>query len=107
MTKYEKLTADLIAARDFAAMLADENDGGTCNLDSAAIALPRWNVKKTQEAFEKAGLRASKWKCFGNYYYLICGCYSGQGNRRTTMAEAVYEYLKKLGYQVSMYYQMD
>lgn len=107
MTKYEKLTTDLIAARDFAAMFADENDGGTCNFDSAVIALPYWSVSKVKEAFEKAGLRASACRSFGNSYYLIGGCYSGQGNRRTTMAEAVYEYLKKLGYQVSMYYQMD
>lgn len=107
MTKYEKLTADLIAAKERAAQFINEDDGGTCNFDSAAIALPRWNVKKTQEAFEKAGLRASKWKCFGSYYYLIGGCYSGQGNRRTTMAEAVYKYLKEIGYQATMYYQMD
>lgn len=107
MTKYEKLTEDLIAAKNHAEQFADTEDGGTCNFDSAALSLPRWNKAKTEEAFKKAGLRTSKWTLWGSTRYLVLGCYSGQANRRTTMAEAVYKYLKNLGYDATMYYQMD
>lgn len=107
MTKYEKLTEDLIAAKNHAEQFADTEDGGTCNFDSAALFLPRWNTAKTEEAFKKAGLRTSKWTLWGTTYYLVLGCYSGQANRRTQMAEAVCKYLKNLGYDASMYYQMD
>jgi hypothetical protein len=107
MTIYEKLTADLIAAKEHAAKFANNEDGGACNFDSAAIYLPRWNRAKTAEAFEKAGLRFSEWNFLGTKYYLILGCYSGQGDRRTDMAEAVCDYLKNLGYKTEMYYQMD
>ena len=107
MTKYEQLTADLIAAKTIAAQFENEEDGGTCNFDTAALYLPRWNREQTEKAFEAAGLRTDKWKMFGSTYWMIFGCYSGQGNRRTTMAEAVCKYLKNKGYDATVYYQMD
>ena len=106
-TKYEQLTADLIAAKEHAAQFENNDDGGTCNFDAASLHLPRWDVKKIEEAFEKAGLRTSTWKLCGTTYHLVLGCYSGQANRRTDMAEAVCDYLKKLGYSTMMYYAMD
>jgi hypothetical protein len=62
---------------------------------------------KAEEAIRTAGLRCHDWNSYGGKRLVICGIGAGQGNRRTTMAEAAYESLKADGIAATMYYQMD
>lgn len=105
MTKYEKFTEDLKEAVEEAKKFSNIEDGGTCNFDSATISLVGWQEKKLEAAIEAAGCFSSKWNECNEL--IICGGTSGQGNRRTTMAETIYNYLKACGYNTGMYYQMD
>ena len=83
----ERLTRALMRCYLAALAYAQEDDGGTCNLD--------------------AGLRCYEHREFGEKALVICGCQHGQGNRRTVMAEAFSRALKAQGYVCGMYYQMD
>ena len=107
MTKYELLTSALITAKAAANQHNNDDDGGTCNFDTAFIRLPRWNRQQTIKAFANAGLRTDVWNIFGGSAYMILGCYTGQANRRTNQAEAVRDALQNAGYECSIYYQMD
>ena len=107
MTKYELLTLALLAAKSAASQHNNDDDGGTCNFDTAFIRLPRWNRQQTIKAFENAGLRTDVCNIFGGTAYMVFGCYTGQGNRRTNQAEAVRDALQDAGYECSIYYQMD
>lgn len=107
MTKYELLTESLLAAKAAAETHANDDDGGTCNFDTAFIRLPRWNRQQTIKAFENAGLRTDAWNIFGGSAYMVLGCYTGQGDRRTNQAEAIRDCLESSGYEAHVYYQMD
>lgn len=103
MDKYTKLTQDLKAAAEVASPLADTDDGGTCNFDSAVLYLPRWVAQKTNQAIQAAGLRG--WRHSDGY--ILSVPVPRQGNARTRQAEAMRDYMRDLGYQTGMYYQMD
>lgn len=107
MTKYELLAEALRAAKAAAESHANDDDGGTCNFDTAYLRLPRWNRELTRKAFESAGLRTDVWNVFGGSAYMILGCYNGQGDRRTNQAEAIRDVLQTAGYDCHIYYQMD
>lgn len=47
----------------------------------------------------------SFWSLCNSYIFPVPG--TGQGNSRTAAAEAAGDYLKELGYDTGMYYQMD
>lgn len=107
MTKYELLTESLRAAKAAAETHANDDDGGTCNFDTACIVLPRWNRELTRKAFAAAGLRTDIWKFPRASAYMVLGCYTGQGDRRTNQAEAIRDCLESSGYEAHVYYQMD
>ncbi len=113
MTKTEmkimNLTVALVKAKEAGMLYTDIDDGGTCNLDSPKIYLPRWRHADVEAAFEAAGLRCFDYKLYGAKAYVICGgpLDHGQVNRRTKVAEVMRDSLKEDGYDVSMYYQMD
>lgn len=111
MTKTEQkikaLTAALIKAKEAALLFADTEDGGTCNMDSPMLYLPRWRKADVEAAAAAADLRCCEFTGWGAKMWIICGGTYGQGNCRTTMAEAMYKSLKADGYEASMYYQMD
>lgn len=113
MTKTEMkiaaLTAALIKAKEAGTKYTDIDDGGTCNFDSPKIYLPRWRQKDVEKACENAGLRCFVYTLWGSKAYVICGgpLSSGQGDRRSKIAEVMYESLKADGYDAGMYYQMD
>ena len=107
MTKYEILTESLRAAKAAAETHANDDDGGTCNFDTACIVLPRWNRELTRTAFAAAGLRTDIWKVPRASAYMVLGCYTGQGDRRTNQAEAIRETMQAAGYDCHIYYQMD
>ena len=107
--KSDMLAEALIKAVKEGEKFIHEEDGGTCNFDSPKIYLPRWRQTEVEAACEKAGLRCFDHKFYGPKAYVICGgpLSSGQGNRRTSVAEAMYKSLKADGYDAHMYYQMD
>lgn len=105
--KIAALTAALIKAKETALLFADTYDGGTCNMDSPMLYLPGWRKADVEAAFAAADLRCFEYKGYGPKAWVICGGTYGQGDCRTTMAEAMYKSLKRDGYDASMYYQMD
>ncbi len=105
-TDYKKLTEDLIKARCFAEEAAKGDDGGTANLDTMTISLPRARESKVVEAAEKAGLNCSKIEWLGVRYFIYpprCG----QGNSRNRAVEAMTKVMRDSGWDVLIYYQMD
>jgi len=109
IAKYERLTEALRRARAAALLAAEENpeDGGTCNFDAPALALPRWNEKRVKEAAEKAGVGCFKWNFYGAVRYVFPMRAGGQANSRTRAAEAAKDVLEADGWKTLMYYQMD
>lgn len=107
--KYERLTEALRRAITAAELAVAENpeDGGTCNFDSPALLLPRWNEKRVEEAAKKAGCGCFKWDCCGTGYFVFPIRVGGQGNSRTLAAETAKDSLAAEGYHASVYYQMD
>lgn len=104
-----KLTEALKKAVQVAKALQDTEDGGSCNFDAPKLYLDGWTRAKVECAVEAAGL-----KCFDHRFFpkakrgwVICGGTSGQGNRRSRMAERMAEYLTNVGYDCQMYYQAD
>lgn len=104
--KYQKLFEDVLAAMAEAERVATENpeDGGTCNFDSPAVYLPKFNKKIVEKVFEKAGTFSFEW---GKNTFVFGTRTGGQANRRTRAAEAAYEVMKSRGYDATVYYQMD
>lgn len=115
MEKHAELISALKKAREKATavgLLSD--DGGTRNFDSPVLYMPKGTRETTMD---KIGLRAgvsfmkwesrpfagtdrSAWLIFGNFM-------SGQGNRRSRIAEAFADSLKADGFKSDTYYQMD
>lgn len=105
-TDYKKLTEDLIQARLAAEKAAKGEDGGTANLDTMTIELPRARESKVIEAVEKAGLNCSKIEWLGIRYFIYpprCG----QGNSRYKAVEAMTQFMRQAGWNVLTYCQMD
>ena len=102
-----ELNQALINAVNTAAMLDDTEDGGTCNFDMVTlkIKIPKKFIQYIYVKLEKMYARdgGRLWKG----YYLVDIPLSGQGNRRTRMAEAACESLKAAGYNAMMFYQCD
>lgn len=107
--KYAKLRDDLKAAlvAGMAAEANEGNDGGTCNFDSPAIALPRWNSELVQRAAKEAGSSCYKWDSFGEKFWVVVPRTGAQGFARTANAEAMTKALQMAGYRATTYYQMD
>lgn len=104
---YEKLTEDLIKARLAAEEAAKGEDGGTANLDTMTIKLPRARENKVIEAVKKAGLYTrGKTEWIGTRYF-IPSPRCGQGNSRNRAVEAMKEVMREAGWDVLIYYQMD
>jgi hypothetical protein len=112
----EHLHAQLVtafrAAREAAndAGLNDE-DGGTCNLDSPAFRLKGVTKRVIERAARQAGCGVSDFTWFGGHrwFWLQCGLL-GQGNRRSRMSRAATDALKEAnvsGMEVCEYCQMD
>ena len=109
MNKYEALIEALkraaAAARE--AVARDPEDGGTCNFDAPAIALPRWKEEEVKAAARAAGVGCYTWKLYREKLFVFPLRIGGQGNSRTRAAEAAEKSLRADGYEATMYYQMD
>lgn len=98
----EALKSAVEAAR--AAVEANPDDGGTCNMDTATIYLPRYDATMVENAGRSAGVYCSKW---GKGEYHLVLPVGGQGYRQTVAAEAARDALKALGYSAGVYYMID
>ena len=111
MTKYKAQSQNEILALRIALILAKKaskdvsntDDGGTCNLDLPFLILPKWNQEDIEQAFRGTGL----WPCIEKDLVYVCGTTAGCGFRRTAMAEATRDSLKKSGYDAYVYYKID
>lgn len=107
---YNKLIEDLrIANKDASEAMKGMNDGGTANLDSVFLQLPRAREIKVLEAIKEAGLHCRakvKWNWIG-YGYMITPTGVGQGNTRTKAVDVMRNELKDLGWDVTIFSQMD
>lgn len=101
------LNKALINAVNSAAMLGDTEDGGTCNMDSVTlkISIPAKLAAQAWVKLEK--MLASDYGRLWRGYYMVDIPLSGQGNRRTRMAEAACNALESAGYNAMMFYQCD
>lgn len=101
----DKLIRALNRAAIASAAHAEDEDGGTCNFDSpvldyAAAGLSRDDAERI---IGSVGLASYDWEKM----LVITGCFSGQGNRRTKMAETFMHSMIESGFPSCMYYQMD
>ena len=107
--KYAKVRDDLkkALAAGVAAEAAQTEDGGTCNFDSAALYLPRWNARKVEQAAKEAGTRCSDWNLFGQKPFVFFPFTHAQANARSRNAEAVTKSLQSMGYDAIDYCHID
>lgn len=107
--KIGELTEALKRAVLAAKVYADSEDGGACNFDAPKISLPGWSEKSVMAACKAAGLSMfpHRWCSGAQKGYVICGGTSGQGNRRSRMAEAMAVSLSGDGYDCLTYEEMD
>lgn len=106
-TDYKKLTEDLIKARLAAEEAANGEDGGTANLDTMTIKLPRANEKKVIEAVRAAGLYTRGRREWIGPRFFISPPPCGQGDSRVRATRAMANVMREAGWDVLMYEQMD
>lgn len=107
--KYAKLRDDLKAAAEAGkAAAALVEDSGTCNFDSAALALPRWQEKKVMQAAQEAGVSCWVWNFYGNKRFVFnAGRKVGQALKNEICSETMTKELARMGYAATNYCQMD
>lgn len=101
--------AEILQAAEIGAQLYKNNDdGGACNFDAPVISLKGHRAEFIKEIEDLSGLKL--YKLSGKFW---AGCYtvifntSGQGQRRTTMAETFKKIAAAGGLPMFMYYQLD
>ena len=105
--KYAALRDSLWAAQAAGlAAAARIPDGGTCNLDSPAVSLPRWRSAMVEEAARQAGCGCFRCGTFRGVYVFPFQV-PGQANIRETAAETATAYLQSQGYDALTYSQID
>jgi uncharacterized protein YcgL (UPF0745 family) len=105
--RYLQLAEDLKAAAEFARHVDLDDDGGTSNFDALELTLSQWDECKVIAAAEAAGLHAYPTKDFGVPVFVFSTPVSRQGNACTRQAEAMRDKMKDMGYDSSVWYQMD
>lgn len=100
-----KLLRSLRRAAISAGLHLEDDDGGTCNFDTPVLHYVEYGLThdEADAVIKSAGLSFTDWKGAMK----IDGITSGQGNRRTAMAEAFASQLKADGIPSSVYYQID
>lgn len=98
-----KLMNDILNANNAAFMYSEVEDGGSCNFDTPIVKIKL--SRKEKESMKDLLIPVDERGYRGWYFVDIT--LMGQGNRRTTMAEAAAKYLQAEGYEASVYYQLD
>lgn len=105
---YAKL-ADALREANAASMRAsrDTPDGGTCNLDSLVLRVPKGTRDRAiRQAATIAGVPVTDTNWFGRGYFL-CLDAIGQGNSREAGIRAARKILERHGFEISYYAQVD
>lgn len=99
----EKLAKDVAEAKAYGNSLSAGRDvGGSCNFDTATITkLP---IRLKDEEAREIGLSPFTWMGSKAWWASTQG---HQGSDSTRCAEGCCKRLKELGYQATMYYQVD
>lgn len=107
MSRYKKLYEDLVKAKEAAIEAAKGEDGGSANLDTLTIRLPRYKEDKVIEVVKAAGLYTrGRTQWIGSRFFIEPpGC--GQGNSRYRAVQAMKNVMEEEGWDVLVYYQMD
>lgn len=103
---YDKLEKTLIKAKEAAIEASKGEDGGTANMDTVTIRLPRASEKKIQSIAGRVGLHINKIDWFGVRYFVYPPA-CGQGNSRVRATEAMQKIFKEAGYETLMFSMMD
>jgi hypothetical protein len=103
---YKKLTEDLKRAKEAGEIAARGEDGGTANLDTLTLSIPRANERKVIEAVNAAGLHTRGRREWIGPRFFINGP-GGQGNSNVRAVEAMEKVLTGAGWDVLIYRQMD
>lgn len=74
------------------------DDGGTCNMDTLTIYLPRTRMASMEE------LGISRYKLRDSF---AISCSFGQADKNTKGVRAAADYLKTKGWDAGVWYQMD
>lgn len=93
----------LSKAEKLALQYVDTEDGGTCNFDTPIVRLKATKRQIAELDWELVKIETYPYKG----WYFVGIPLSGQGNRRTRMAEAAAQSLCASGYEAKVYYQMD
>lgn len=108
--KYDsaKLAEAIKKAAEAAQVHANDDDGGTCNFDSAFLRVKGMPDAQAKEIEQLSGVRnyITNHSLFGRII-MLSGSLRGQGNRRTRMAEAMRRSLEEQGIDCGCYYAMD
>lgn len=103
----EQFERDLFVAQRAAyeAEKLNDEDGGSCNFDTVVLKTKGVPAKLLSGLDIKIDRITGErfWKGYSFVWFET----HGQGNLRTRMAEAACNKLKELGYDVTMYYQLD
>jgi hypothetical protein len=107
MIIYERLTNDLIQAKEAAIKVAKGDDGGTVNLDCMTLSIPRAREAKVLEAVKASGLycRGKRHWIGPRYFIGPPGC--DQGNARVRQVQAMAEVMRQAGWDVLVYEKAD
>jgi hypothetical protein len=103
----KQFVQDLVEARKIGEEAAKGDDGGSANLDSVFLEVPRLKEETVICLIKSAGL--STWgrtSCFRMTGYMIYPP-GGQGNSRARAAEAMTKHLRNKGYHALTYCKMD
>lgn len=82
-------------------------DGGTCNLDSVMLYVPRWKTETVHAAAKAAGIHVTKTKWFGKVCYFVGFSALGQAYARERGTQAALKVMREHGMKVNYYSQMD
>lgn len=105
--RYKKLAEDLKEAKAYGLDHAGDDDGGTCNFDSATLYLPRWNKEKVEIAAKTARCWVLRLDLVHQMLFHLLHPRGGAGLQADKAAEAMHDFLEERGYDAGMYYQMD
>jgi hypothetical protein len=104
----KKLTADLINANQLAFEAAGKvRDGGSANLDSVFLRVPRVREIKVLEAIKASVLYCRAKRRWIGEGYMITPTSIGQGDKRAIAVQTMAKHLKEEGWDVLTYEQMD
>lgn len=105
---WNKLVTDLREANAAAKAAADAiDDGGSANLDSVFLRIPRQREEKVLQAISDAGLYCRRKREWIGAGYMITPTCGGQANKRAKAVEVMKKELNDRGWDALGFYQMD